>query len=131
MKLQDVYEQLRAPFPGRELKFKPQVISKDAGKALAFPHIDARAVADRLDVVVGPQNWSDSYQVVPGANAAVICRLTVLGVTKEGIGEALPTGRKDEELFKAAESDALKRAAVKFGIARYLYAMPKHWLAYD
>jgi hypothetical protein len=32
---------------------------------------------------------------------------------------------------KAAFSDALKRAAVKFGIGRYLYRLPAQWLEYD
>jgi hypothetical protein len=131
MKLHEVVEQLKAPFLARDLKFKPQAVSKDGGRALAFPHIDARSVADRLDGVVGPQNWSDSYSIIPGSHVAVLCRLTVLGVTKEGIGEALPSERQGEELYKAAESDSLKRAAVKFGVGRYLYALPKHWLAFD
>jgi len=32
---------------------------------------------------------------------------------------------------KAAFSDALKRAAVKFGIGRYLYRLPAQWVDYD
>src|SRR5690606_5926758 len=32
---------------------------------------------------------------------------------------------------KAAVSDALKRAAVKFGIGRYLYRLPQQWVDYD
>src|SRR5207249_11297034 len=32
---------------------------------------------------------------------------------------------------KAAFSDALKRAAVKFGIGRYLYRLPALWVDYD
>ena len=32
---------------------------------------------------------------------------------------------------KAAFSDALKRAAVKFGIGRYLYRLPSQWVDYD
>jgi hypothetical protein len=33
--------------------------------------------------------------------------------------------------LKAAFSDALKRAAVKFGIGRYLYRLPQQWADYD
>src|SRR5262249_14174357 len=33
--------------------------------------------------------------------------------------------------LKAAFSDALKRAAVKFGIGRYLYRLPSQWVDYD
>jgi hypothetical protein len=33
--------------------------------------------------------------------------------------------------MKAAFSDALKRAAVKFGVGRYLYRLPAQWVDYD
>ncbi len=53
----------------------------------------------------------------------VKCRLTVLEVTKEDVGEG--------DSLKAAFSDALKRAAVKFGVGRYLYRLEKQWVDYD
>ena len=44
--------------------------------------------------------------------------ITIDGVTREGVG----TGTADNETgIKKAEHDALKRAAIKFGIARELY----------
>jgi hypothetical protein len=49
---------------------------------------------------------------------AVTAAITIDGVTREGVG----TGPADTETgIKKAEHDALKRAAVKFGIARDLY----------
>src|SRR5262249_54020635 len=33
--------------------------------------------------------------------------------------------------LKAAFSDALKRAAVKYGVGRYLYRLPSQWVDYD
>src|SRR5438270_7054898 len=49
---------------------------------------------------------------------AVTCAITIDGVTREGVG----TGNADNETgIKKAEHDALKRAAIKFGIARELY----------
>jgi hypothetical protein len=50
----------------------------------------------------------------------VLCRLTVLGITKEDVGEG--------EDLKSAFSDAFKRVAVKFGVGRYLYELPKKWV---
>jgi hypothetical protein len=48
----------------------------------------------------------------------VTVAITIDGVTREGIG----TGPSQSETgIKKAEHDALKRAAVKFGIARELY----------
>jgi len=53
----------------------------------------------------------------------VECTLTVLGVSKVDVGFG--------EDAKAAFSDAFKRVGVKFGIARYLYDLPKVWVDYD
>ena len=128
MQLEDVYSQLIAPFDAKQIGLKPQSVKGD--QAIALPFITARTVMNRLDQAVGPSNWSDHYEVInAGGKLAVICWLTVLGVTKEGIGE--PGGTPGEEMVKSAQSDSFKRAAVAFGIGRYLYAMPKRWLRYD
>ena len=63
-----------------------------------------------------------------------MCRLTVTidgdPVTKCDVGGE--SQQPDEgDRVKAAFSDALKRAAVKFGIGRYLYRLPSQWLDYD
>lgn len=129
--LSDIHDALTAPFHADEVKFKPQAFHRESGRALALPHIDARAVAARLDAVAGPEHWSDRYHLLPGSAVAILCTLTICGVAKEGIGEARITGNPEEELYKSAESDALKRAATKFGIGRYLYALPKQYLPYD
>ena len=51
-------------------------------------------------------------------------------ITKSDVGG--PSEQPDEgDRRKAAFSDALKRAAVKFGIGRYLYRLPNQWLDYD
>jgi hypothetical protein len=86
-----------------------------------------------LDTIVGPANWHDEFEVVDRivrddgtARITVECRLTVLGVTKAdaGYGE-IELSNDGKKLFgnydKEAYSIALKRAAVKFGIARDLY----------
>ncbi|RTH99007.1 Rad52/22 double-strand break repair protein [Thermus scotoductus] len=89
-------------------------------------YVDARTVLDRLDEVVGPEGWQDAYEVLAdretdkGRIVEVRCRLTILGTTKEDVGEG--------DTLKAAFSDALKRAAVKFGVGRYLYRLEKLWV---
>jgi hypothetical protein len=37
----------------------------------------------------------------------------------------------DGDKLKAVSSDALKRAAIKLGIGRYLYRLPRLWVEYD
>jgi hypothetical protein len=63
-----------------------------------------------------------------------LCRLKVrIGdewITKEDVGGQ--SEQPDEgDRRKAAFSDALKRAAVKFGIGRYLYRQKPQWVDYD
>jgi hypothetical protein len=120
----EIKENLTKTFDESEIKFKPTAI-KD-GNALALAYVDARTILDRLDEAVGIENWNDDYEVV--SPNKVICKLTIFGITKSDAGESHDT---DKEPLKSAVSDALKRAAVKFGIARYLYRLPKTWCKYD
>jgi hypothetical protein len=123
-------EALATPFDPREVRFKPGVISGNRALALAF--VDARVIQDRLDDVLGVTGWQDEYECLP--DGSVVCRLRLrLGdewITKMDVGG--PSEQPDEgDRRKAAFSDALKRAAVKFGIGRYLYRLPSQWVDYD
>lgn len=121
---------LAAPFRASELKFKPQMVKNN--RALAIGYIDARLIQDRLDEVLGVENWQDKYDFLP--DGSVVCRLLLkLGgrwIAKTDVGS--PSEQPDSgDRVKAAVSDALKRAAVKFGIARYLHRLPAQWVDYD
>ena len=125
----ETLQALSGPFDPADVHFKPQHVS--GNRCLAVAYLDARAVMDRLDAVCG-LNWSDAYNVLPGGS--VLCRLQVLvdgnWITKTDVGS--PSEQPDEgDRMKAAFSDALKRAAVKLGIGRYLYRLPKQWVDFD
>ena len=67
-------------------------------------------------------------------DSSVQCRLRVRihgeWIAKADVGA--PSDQPDGgDRLKAAFSDALKRAAVKFGIGRYLYGLPPSWTDYD
>jgi hypothetical protein len=111
----DLFAALAAPFESSELKLRSQ-----SGRQLHY--ITARTVMNRLDSVLGPENWWDRY--VPGENS-VLCELTIRlpdgsTLTKSDAGgyAGLADSGDDD---KSGYSDAFKRAAVKFGVARYLY----------
>ncbi|HTU93760.1 MAG TPA: Rad52/Rad22 family DNA repair protein [Gemmataceae bacterium] len=128
--VEELTEALSAPFDPREVKFKPAVVS--GNRALALAYVDARAIQDRLDDVLGVAGWQDEYECLP--DGSVVCRLRLrLGnewITKMDVGG--PSEQPDEgDRRKAAFSDSLKRAAVKFGIGRYLYRLPSQWVDYD
>ena len=109
----------------------PKMVKDD--RALAFAYVDSSTVQDRLDAVLGTFNWKDDYTI--DAGGSVVCRLTIRDhdgewITKTDIGS--PSEQPDEhDRTKAAFSDALKRAAVKFGVGRYLRRLVPQWADYD
>jgi hypothetical protein len=88
------------------------------GNTHMIEYVEWHTVADILDRVA--PTWSHSVRslVQVGDTVAVTAAITIDGVTREGVG----TGMAHSETgIKKAEHDALKRAAIKFGIARDLY----------
>lgn len=110
----EIKDQLAEPFP--EVAFRVGSTREKDGRVEGKPlgYINAAQVINLLNEHC-PDEWEDEYvEVRPGV---LRCRLTICGVTREGVGMA---GSDDEEADKSAESDALKRAACKFGIGLYL-----------
>src|SRR5262249_61353592 len=64
----DLFAALAAPFASHEVKLR----NSQAGRQLHY--ITARTAMNRLDGVLGPENWWDEY--VPLENS-VVCRLTL------------------------------------------------------
>lgn len=88
------------------------------GNVQMVDYVEWHTVADILDETA--PNWSHAVKDIReiGNIITVTVAITIDGITREGIG----TGAAQSELgIKKAEHDALKRAAVKFGIARELY----------
>ena len=119
----ELFAALAAPFESDEVRIRPQ-------GARQLQYITARTVMNRLDDVLGPENWWDEYQPL---EHSVICRLTIklpdgTTLTKSDAGgyAGMPDSGDDD---KSGFSDAFKRAAVKFGIGRYLYrdGVPRFW----
>lgn len=125
-----ITEALAAPFEPSEVKWKPAVVS--GSRALAMAYVDARVVQDRLDDVLGVENWQDNYRVLD--DGSVVCRLSLkiggVWITKMDVGSMSEQGDAGDRR-KAAFSDSLKRTAVKFGVGRYLYRLPSQWVQYD
>jgi hypothetical protein len=121
---------LAAPFDPAEIRFKPGAVA--GNRALALAYVDARAIQNRLDQVLGVDGWQDDYDCLPDGSVVCRLRLRVGGewITKVDVGG--PSEQPDGgDRLKAAFSDALKRAAVKFGVGRYLYRLPRQWVDYD
>lgn len=111
---------LRAPFTAKALQWKLQTQwTNQEGRptgGMVVCYIDRSLVVDRLNVLV-PHLWRDSFTDLTDPRNHTICHLTIDGVTREDVGEG--------ETLKARRSDALKRAAVHFGIGVSLARIPK------
>jgi hypothetical protein len=125
--MQNLTCRLSEVFDPRHIKWKPHVV-KD-GKALAIPYVDVKTVMKRLNDVLGVEGWQDEYEFLP--NGSCLCRLSIrVGdswIVKTDVGSPQPGG----DPAKTAVSGALKRAALRLGIGRYLYGVEKSWLPYD
>jgi hypothetical protein len=127
--LAEALAQLRRPPSPAAVRFKLQTLADTAAQVAAY--VDARFVYDRLDLVCG-EAWHARFAPLgragwprrPARGAELLhvrCRLWLFGVAREDVGEGADP--------KAAYSDAVKRAAVQFGVSRALYALRLPWLA--
>lgn len=120
------FEKLTAPFD--KIHWRAQTVVKGRDglgyTAMALAYMDARDVMERLDAVCGPAGWQDNYHETQSGR--IVCSLT-LNIDGVWITKCDAAGDTAVEGEKGAISDAFKRAAVKWGIGRYLYAMEAPW----
>ena len=122
-----VREELARPFAPEDLEWRIQVTSKDKTSGLAIPYVTNRAIQDRLDEVVGPENWYNDYKPWHGNGKkdAQICGISIYFEGKGFITKWDGAEDSDIEPIKGGLSDSMKRAAVQWGIGRVLYKMTK------
>ena len=126
--MSDIFEQLASPFDPSEVDWRVgSVTKKDTPnpEGMALAYIDARTVMDRLDTVCGPAGWQNRY-VMEGSKT--VCEIGIK-CGDEWVWKADGAGDSDVEAEKGALSDAFKRAAVRWGVGRYLYNLKSPWVA--
>lgn len=142
---QELFDMLCAPFPAEYIDWRVGSTNSDKSKGMALAYVDARAVMDRLDSICGPECWQCNYSA--GVGGSIICnigimvpgkRYQILGVPElqgqfnsldpSWIWKADGAGATDVEGDKGALSDAFKRAAVRWGVGRYLYDLKAPWV---
>lgn len=120
--IESVLASLSKPLP--ETVVRQRVGWRDAkGEERWVDYIDWHTAADILDQVC--PDWSHEVRDIEviGNLVAITAAITIKGVTRCGVGV---DSALDERGIKSAEHDALKRAAVKFGLARSLYTHGQH-----
>lgn len=124
---------LAAPFSPSDVEWKPGATTRDKAKGLAMAYISSRAVQDRLDDVCGPGGWRNEFK--PAPEGGVLCGISIRVTREDGSIEWLTkwdgADNTDVEAVKGGLSSAMKRAAVQWGIGRYLYRLPQTWVRLD
>ena len=133
------WDELTAPFEPNEIEWRVGSVTKDKKKGMALAYMDARAVMNRLDAVCGPDGWQSRYPII--SEGKTVCEIglrvmieqeTVTGEAPlykgEWLWKADGAGDSNIEGEKGALSDSFKRAAVRWGIGRYLYNLDSPWV---
>lgn len=121
-------QKLECPFPPHSVSWRIGRKSKDGKSAVLLAYIDARDVMERLDRACGFENWQCRYNLAD--SGVLICELGIR-VNGEWLWRANGAGDTQVEAEKGKCSDAFKRAAVLWGIGRYLYGLPSPRVAID
>jgi hypothetical protein len=116
MDIQSILEELKAPFPAADHKER---VLPGGGRWFFLPW---QKIRERLDHVC--PDWQSSYSdpAVVGDYIVVRCRLTIAGVTREGVGNdhANPEKQTYGTPVERSIADAFKNAAEQFGVGSYL-----------
>lgn len=112
-----ILEELSKPLP--ESVIRQRVGWMDSEGEHWIDYIDWQTAAEILDRACADWSYEVRDVTIIGDMVAVTAAITIKGVTRCGVGVGSAT---DENGIKRAETDALRRAAVKFGLARSLYS---------
>ena len=113
------FNELAEPFDPQRVHWRVGKVFDD-GTGIVLAYLDARDVMGRLDEVCGPENWEDRYEET--GSGRVICTIGIrCGKDRHYVEKSDGAGDTGFEGAKGGISDAFKRAAVKWGIGRYLY----------
>lgn len=112
---------LRKPFEGTQISTFPL----NAGSKAGLSYIGHAALTDRLLQADPDWTWepvADPASIglpMAGAGVEMWIRLTIDGTTRYGYGDA--PGKKGGDAIKEAIGDALRNAAMRFGVALDLW----------
>ena len=128
----EIGRELAKPFPPEAIEWRvaeagETSVGRPWAKVLAY--LTNRAIMARLDEVCGCGNWWNHYQ--PAPDGGVLCGITIRAEVDEAETDVVTkwdgAGNTDIESVKGGLSDSMKRAAVQWGIGRYLYDLDEGW----
>ncbi len=123
---EEIIDSLKRPFSSNDIEWRISFAdtNNDGSREYASVvcYINARAVQDRLDAVCGVGGWWNQppqYNGEKTVNQGISINLPQAGVVTKWDGAE----QTDIEAVKGGLSNAMKRAAVLWGIGRYLYKL--------
>lgn len=121
----EIHAALAMPFAAEDLEWRLQTAFENSMQGIAVPYVTNRAIQNRLDEVIGPQNWYNEYKPWHGTGKreAQICGISIYFEGRGFITKWDGAEDSDIEPVKGGLSDSMKRAAVQWGIGRVLYNM--------
>lgn len=120
-------EKLKDPFPSDDIEWRIGSTNADRTDGLALAYVTNRAIQDRLDDIVGSLNWRNEFE--RWDSRGVKCGISIrAGEGEEWITKYDGADDTNIEPTKGGFSDSMKRAAVQWGIGRYLYDLPSPWV---
>ena len=130
----ELQNKLSQPFEDKDIEWRLQWTNDDKTSGRAVPYVTNRAIQARLDSVVGVGGWKNEY--IPwhsdGKKQSQICGISIyFEDKKEWITKYDGAEDSDIEPIKGGLSDSMKRAAVQWGIGRYLYEMDAVYVNLD
>lgn len=118
---------LSQPFPETDIEWRIGQCGKHGNGiwAMVLAYVTNRAIMQRLDDVVGPGNWKNEFK--PGPDKGVVCGISIR-INGEWVTKWDGAENTQVESVKGGLSDSMKRAAVQWGIGRYLYKLEESFL---
>jgi hypothetical protein len=115
-------DKLKDPFPASDIEWRIGRAGKNNRGiwAMCLAYVTNRAIMERLDAAVGPENWRNEYREGPGGG--VLCGISIR-VGDEWVTKWDGAENTDVEGVKGGLSGAMKRAGYQWGIGRYLYKL--------
>ena len=119
---------LKDCFEPSDIEWRLQQCGKGSnGKiwGMALAYVTNRAIMNRLDEVCGPENWKNEFKAAP--DGGILCGISIK-IGDEWVTKWDGAENTDIEAVKGGLSGAMKRAAVQWGIGRYLYKLEESWI---
>lgn len=114
------FKDLLAPFAAEDIEWRVQRADVTRGWALVLAYVTNRAIQERLDEVATPGKWKNEFSTAP--DGGVLCGISIKA-GDEWVTKYDGANNTQVEAVKGGLSSAMKRAAVQWGIGRYLYKL--------